>query len=145
VSEFLKLAALDEEDLKVVSAHVQDAVLRIGDVDYRPKEKRVLLQLNRFVWEKLDETAKTFERRRACLHFARVEAVKATRIRQDAKDAVLELLTIRFEPGETPAGHVHLEFAGGGCIRLDVECIEMSLTDLGAAWATASVPAHQLD
>nr|WP_181708404.1 DUF2948 family protein [Chthonobacter rhizosphaerae] len=141
----MKLAALDEEDLKVVSAHVQDAVLRIGDVDYRPREKRILIQLNRFAWEKLDERAKSFERRRCCLHFARVEGVKATRIRQDAKDAVLELLTIRFEPTDTPAGHIHLEFAGGGCIRLDVECIESSLTDLGAAWSTANVPAHQLD
>ncbi|WP_181701703.1 DUF2948 family protein [Chthonobacter albigriseus] len=140
----LKLAALDQEDLAVIAAHVQDAVAKVGDVEWHPKEKRFLVQLNRFVWEKADRGAKSFERRRACLHFARVEAVKATKVRQDAKDAVVDLLTIRFEETDSPAGHIYLELAGGGCVRLDVECIEASLTDLGAAWSTEHKPDHAI-
>jgi hypothetical protein len=139
----LKLAALDDEDLQVVAAHVQAAVLQVGDIDWRPREKRLLVQLNRFAWEKLEREGKGFERRRSCLHFARVEAVKSARIRRDASDAVLSLLTIRFEPGEAPGGQIFLDFSGGGIICLDVECIEASLTDLGAAWATTNCPAHE--
>lgn len=140
----LKLAALDAEDLQVVAAHLQDAVCRIGDVDWRPKERRLTIALNRFVWEKADGREGHYERRRAMLHFARVEAVQSTRIRRDAPDAVLSLLTIRFEEGEAPAGRVYLEFAGGGCMRLDVECIEASMADLGAAWATENRPHHEV-
>lgn len=140
----LKLAALDKEDLAVIAAHVQDAVAKVGDVDWRPKEKRLIVHLNRFVWEKADRQAKSFERRRACLHFARVEAVKATKVRQEAKDAVVDLLTIRFEETDAPGGHIYLELAGGGCLRLDVECIEAGLADLGTAWSTEHKPDHAI-
>lgn len=138
----LKLAALDADDLAVIAAHVQDAVCRVGDVEWYPKEKRLLIQLNRFVWEGVNPSAKAFERRRAVLHFARVEAVKSNHIRQGASEAVLCLLTVRFENGDAPAGAIFLEFAGGGCLRLDVECIEASLADLGAAWSTEHLPVH---
>jgi hypothetical protein len=141
--EQLKLAALDAEDLGVLAAHLQDAVMKVGDIDWRPREKRLVLTLNRFVWEKAGADARSFERRRAMLHFARVEAVRSTRIRRDAPDAVLSLLTVRFEPGEAPAGRVVMEFSGGGALAAEVECIEAGLADLGAAWATASRPAHE--
>ena len=140
----LKLLALDAEDLAVVSAHVQDAVLKVGDVSWRPKERRLVVVLNRFVWEGVGAGRKrSFERRRACLHFARVDAVKATRIRPDLTDTVLELLAIRFEETNAPGGTVELLFAGGGTIRLEVECIEAGLADLGAAWSTEKMPAHE--
>lgn len=140
----LKLLALDAEDLAVVSAHVQDAVLKVGDVSWRPKERRLVVALNRFVWEGVGAGRKHgFERRRACLHFARVDAVKATRIRPDLADTVLELLAIRFEETNAPGGTVELLFAGGGTIRLEVECIEAGLADLGAAWSTEKMPAHE--
>jgi hypothetical protein len=140
----LKLAALDAEDLKVIAAHVQDAVCKVGDVEWIPREKRVILQLNRFVWETADRKDRGFERRRAALHFSRVEAVKSTKIRREAPEAVLNLLTVRFEETDAPAGHVFLEFSGGGCLRLDVECIEAGLADLGAAWETANLPLHEV-
>jgi hypothetical protein len=139
----LKLAALDAEDLAVISAHLQDAVLKVGDIDWRPREKRLLIQLNRFAWEKADRARRGFERRRALLHFARVESVRSSRIRRDAPDAVLSLLAVRFEPGDAPAGVVDLTFSGGGTLRLSVECIEASLADLGAAWGTQNRPVHQ--
>jgi hypothetical protein len=140
----VKLAALDAEDLQVIAAHVQDAVCRVGDIEWHPREKRLIVQLNRFVWETAARPTKSFERRRAALHFSRVDSVKSTKIRRDASEAVLNLLTIRFEPTDAPAGHVFLEFSGGGCLRLDVECIEAGLADLGAAWETANLPLHEV-
>jgi hypothetical protein len=139
----LKLAALDAEDLQVIAACVQDAVGKVGDVEWFPREKRLVVQLNRFVWEKANRATKSFERRRSILHFARVESVQSHKIRREASDAVLSLLTIRFEETETPAGIIYLEFAGGGSLKLTVECIEAGLLDTGAAWATDHLPVHQ--
>lgn len=143
--DLLKLVALDEEDLAILSAHVQDAVLKISDIKWMGRENRFVLAMNRFVWEVAGEKAKEFERRRSVLHFDRVLKVSASRIRQDAAEAVLELLAVRFEGGEAPAGWVELVFAGGGTIRLDVECIEAQLSDLGAAWSTENLPHHDVD
>jgi hypothetical protein len=144
-SDRLKLLAMDDEDLAVVSAHVQDAVLKVADLVNLPKERRFALGMNRFTWEKAQGSRRDFERRRAALTFDRVLSVKTSRIRRDRPEAVLELLAIAFEPaGEPPAGHVTLHFAGGGAIRLEVECIEARLADLGAAWATPNKPSHDI-
>ena len=89
----LKLAALDADDLKVLAAHAQDAVGKVGDIVWRPKEKRLTLELNRFAWEK-SSGKKAFERHRAVLHFARVLAVQSHLVRREAPDAVVSLLTI---------------------------------------------------
>lgn len=144
----LKLAAFDAEDLAVVSAHVQDAVLKVGDVAFIPKEKRFAGVINRFVWEKQPEAGarkKSWERRRSGFHFDRVLAVRSVGIDRSRPDAVLDLLAIAFEPGEEPAGTITLIFAGGGAIALDVECIEAAVRDLGPAWATQCCPEHSLD
>jgi len=141
----LKLMALDEEDLAIVSAHVQDAVLKVSDLVYLPKEKRFAVGMNRFIWEKaLDDKRQDYERRRAALTFDRVKSVKATRIRRDRPDAVLELLAIAFDASDAPAGFVTLYFAGGGAVRLEVEVVEARLADLGTAWATQARPSHEL-
>jgi hypothetical protein len=133
----LKLAALDEEDLKVISAHVQDALMQIGDIDYSP------VPMNRFVRDgKRSLFRRKYERRRSVLHFEHVLSVRSTGIdRENIKD-VLSLLAIRFIPGDAPAGTIELVFAGEATIRLDVEFIEARLADLGAAWETSSRPAH---
>jgi hypothetical protein len=147
-AEPLKLVALDEEDLAVLSAHAQDAVLKVGDIAYRPAERRFALAINRFVWvaaAKAGRRRRYNERRRTVLHFDRVLSVKYTRLKRSVPDAVLSLLAIRFEPIDPPAGLIILTFAGGGAIRLAVECIEAYLTDLGAVWSTRAIPAHDLD
>ena len=143
----LKLVAMDKEDLDILSAHLQDAVGLVGDMAYLRGQKRFAAILNRFVWEQaLKPNAKSdrheFERRRTALRFERVLSAQVQNIRQTASSAVLELLAIRFEPGEAPSGTVSLIFAGGGIIRLNVECIEAELADLGAAWETSSLPKH---
>jgi hypothetical protein len=141
----LKLAALDQEDLQVLSAHLQDAVLTVADIRYLPKEKKAVFILNRFVWDKeADRRTKEHERRRSALAIAQVTGMKVQNIRQEAKGMVLELLAVTFETGEDPSGTIQLAFAGGASIALDVECIEAQLSDLGAAWSTPNLPQHDL-
>jgi hypothetical protein len=144
-----KLAALDADDLAVVSAHVQDAVVRVGDLAWSPAEKRFSLVMNRYAWEATGTRggSDTGERRRAALQFDRVLAAKTSRIRRDVPDAVLALLAVTFEPAADPAaapsGAVVLTFAGGGAVRLEVECIEARLADLGGVWAARARPEHE--
>ncbi len=142
----LRLIALDAEDLAVLSAHVQDAVLKIGDMGWMPREKRFLLAMNRFAWDALagSRRKRAYQRRRAALHFARVESIRSVSIDRASSETVLELLAVRFERREEPSGDVVLDFAGGPTIRLTVECLEAQLTDLGPTWSTPYGPRHML-
>ncbi len=140
----LKLVALDREDLQIVSAHVQDAVMKVGDLHYTPREKRFVAAMNRYAWEGRGGLfRRKRERRNSVLHFDRVLAARTAGIDPARPDEVLSLLAVTFRPGEAPAGIVELAFAGGGTIRLDVECIEARLSDLGAAWQASSTPIHR--
>lgn len=140
----LKLVALDEQDLQIVSAHVQDAVMKVSDLSFHAGEKRFVAALNRFVWENRQGLfRKNNERRRSALHFEAVRGVSSTGIMRDRPDDVLSLLALRFEPGaQAPAGTLELIFSGGAAIRLEVDYVEARLADLGAAWQAASRPAH---
>ncbi len=143
----LRLIALDAEDLAVVSAYVQDAVLKLQDIKWLAKERRFVMAMNRFAWEQSGAGVRRglrHERRRSALHFARVDAVKSTGMDQNAPGSVLNLLAVRFEPEDEPSGCILLEFAGGAAIRLSVECVEAQLTDLGPAWSTPHAPRHIL-
>ncbi|MEO3386287.1 DUF2948 family protein [Mesorhizobium sp. CAU 1741] len=141
----LKLVALDEQDLEIVSAHVQDAVMKVGDLTYLAAEKRFVIAMNRFVWENRPGLfSRRHERRRCALHFEGVEVVRTTGFAREATDEVLSLLAIRFLPGgEAPAGVVELTCSGNAAIRLDVDYVEARLSDLGAAWETSSRPHHK--
>jgi len=140
----LKLAALDPGDLEIISAAMQDAVVRIGDICHVRSRKKLALLANRFAWDAVDEHPRGhYERRRSGLQFARVLKVSAHGIRQEALDGVLSLLSIGFEPKAEPEGTIVLSFSGGGTIRIDVECIEAQLEDLGPAWETRNLPSHE--
>lgn len=142
----LKLTALDADDLAIISAHMQDAVLTVGDIRYLTGAKKLALVVNRFDWETAPGEDGAAQRRRTGLQFARVRRVRSQKIRREAPDAVLSLLAIRFTPGENPPeGEIELTFSGGGALRLDVECIEAAMKDLGEAWATRSIPRHALE
>lgn len=140
----LKLIALDEEDLQILSAHLQDSVLKVSDIDYLAAEKKLVLAVNRFVWEQAADGKRhrSFERRRAAMLFDRVGSVKATGIDRRYKDDVLSLLAIRFIVGDAPSGTIELTFAAGKALRVEVEAIEAQLTDLGGAWHTSFKPDH---
>lgn len=139
----LKLFVFDTEDLEVLSAHLQDAVARVADIAWLPADKRFVVILNRFDWTEDTARGRTHQRRRTALHFERVEAVRQRGVDRGDPDAVLNLLAVRFEEKIAPGGTVELVFSGGATIRLDVECLEARLSDLGPAWSTESVPAHE--
>lgn len=140
----LKLVALDEQDLEIVSAHVQDAVVKVGDLEFQASLKRFALAMNRFAWEtKTGFFRPKYERRRTMLHFDRVLSAKLHGISRTKPDEVLELLAIRFLPTDHPAGTIELVFSGEAAIRLEVECIEARLTDTGTAWQASSRPIHK--
>lgn len=142
----LKLVALDAEDLSVISAHLQDAIVKVADVAYLPREKRFAAVLNRFDWaDAIRDGSKSFARRRSALRFERVLSAQIQGIDLQNKGLVLNLLAIGFEPREAPEGDVTLVFADSGAIRLRVECIEAELTDLGPAWQARSRPHHPDD
>jgi hypothetical protein len=139
----LKLAALDEKDLEVISACAQDSVIKTGEIQYQAKAKRLILPLNRFVWEREPRAkGQNAERRRAVLHFDRVTGVKTSGLDRSKPDAVLSLLALRFLPDEAPSGKLELMFADNISVLLDVECIEAQLADIGGAWAAQAKPRH---
>jgi hypothetical protein len=139
----LKLLALDTDDLGIISAHMQDAVFKVGDVRWSPSEKNFSLAANRSVWEEAGKRRKGFERRRSALVLKRVEAVRSSGIDRNRKDDVLSLLAVTFtQKGDGPEGTVELVLSGKATIALDVECIEVALADIGGAWETASRPRH---
>jgi len=133
---------LDKEDLDVVSTHLQDAEIRVADVIWRPQEQRLVLALDRFDWCAACTDNPTLRRCRSALRFERVRACKCRHIDPARKDAVLNLLAIEFAESDPPGGAVLLTFSGGATLRLEVECLEAELADIGPAWATAAVPAH---
>lgn len=133
-----KLIALDEEDLQVVSAHCQDAVLKVADLHYFAGEKRFAIEMNRFVWEKGQREK---ERRRSVLHFERVEKVALRGIDLRRKDEVLNLLAILVHPDEG-GERIDLVFSGDRAVRLNAECIEAQLADMDASWEARARPRH---
>jgi hypothetical protein len=142
-AEPLKFVALDGEDLEVVSTHLQDAVVNASEVLWRPQEHRLVVALNRFDWESAVQPGKPeYRRRRAALRFERVQSCKSRGLEPQDQKAVLNLLSVEFTATDAPAGLVILTFSGGAAIRLEVECLEAELADLGPTWTTATCPAH---
>jgi DUF2948 family protein len=142
----LKLVALDKDDIEVVSAHLQDALVKVGDIFWQPREHRFMMALNRFDWmtavdAKADARA-DYRRCRTALRFERVNACKCRNIDHTDKSAWLNLLAVEFAENDAPAGIVSLIFSGGGIIRLDVECLEAELADLGEVSVAAVCPDH---
>jgi hypothetical protein len=141
--ELLRLVALDQEDLAVISAHLQDAVVKIGDLAYLPQERRFVLAANRFDWEcALDEPPR---RRLTGLHFERVLRVRCRGIDRNKPDRMLNLLGVTFAETDAPSGTATLIFEEDAAIQLDIECIEAQMKDLGPVWACDKRPVHDVD
>ena len=133
----LRLLAEDADDLEVISAALQDAVTHIGDISWEPAARRLTITFNRFRWE-----AGTGERVIAGFQLGGVEQVQARNLRRDAKDAVLQLLALTFEPAEPPGGRILFAFADGGDLAAHVECVDAALADLCEPWRAAHKPGH---
>ncbi len=141
----LKLVALDQDDIEIVSAHLQDAVVKAVDIHWRPGENRVVVGLDRFDWEAATGPVPEFRRRRAALRFDRVLACKCKNVDAAGREDVLNLLAVAFSEQNAPGGVVTLTFTGGAALRLEVECLEVELADLGPVWATEACPTHTLN
>ncbi len=141
------LAATDAEDLTVISAKLQDAVTRVGDLVWMPTSRRFAVLFNRFKWEDAEGKRSENVRVRSGLHFDGVMTAKSSRIMRGNPDAVLSLLAIQFLPkgGEDPGGMIVLVFAGGGAIKLDVENIDAELSDISGEWAALGKPSHPIE
>jgi len=140
----LKLLAQDADDLKVISAALQDAVARIGDLTFNAGERSFTAQFNRFQWEAEAGSGRK-QRIRSVLRFHDVLSAKTKQIRRDAPEAVVEMLAVEFEAGEAPGGQARLIFAGGGEIRLELECVDAILADISNPWPTKRAPEHETD
>ena len=127
----LKLIALDADDLAVISAHVQDARVQASDIIWRQDEKRLVVGMNRLDWEQTLSGETSPRRLIAALRFDRVLSCESRNIDLETPETALDLLGIEFHPTEAPSGSAVLMFSHGGALRLDVECLECELTDLG--------------
>jgi hypothetical protein len=141
----LKLAAEDAEDLQILSARLQDAVLKLKDASWQPKKRRFAAVVNRLQWESGGQT-----RVRAGLHFDGVLKVQSQNVKLGADQAVVSVLAVTFTPnepagesGKDPGGVIELVLAGGGAFRLTVECINAELSDMTSAWAARGRPDHE--
>ncbi|WEK58664.1 MAG: DUF2948 family protein [Candidatus Brevundimonas phytovorans] len=133
--EPLRLLAEDAVDLQIISAALQDAILRPVDIRWEKEARRLTIILSRFCWE----CGGT--RVMSAMQFGDVEAVKSRRLPR-LPESALELLALDFEPTEAPGGRVILMFAGGGDLRIDVECLDAVLTDLSDRWPARMAPTH---
>ncbi|MFE9084122.1 DUF2948 family protein [Brevundimonas sp. NPDC003935] len=131
----LRLLAEDAVDLQIISAALQDAIMRPVDIRWEKDARRLTIVLSRFCWE----CGGT--RVMAAMQFGDVEAVKSRRLPR-LPESALELLALDFEPTEAPGGRVILMFAGGGDLRIDVECLDAVLTDLSDRWPARMAPTH---
>jgi hypothetical protein len=136
----LRLLAEDADDLEVISAALQDAVARIGDIQWERASRRLTIAFNRFRWE---AAAGANERVRAAVQLGGVLNVRARNLRPDAADAVIQLLAVTFDAGDAPGGVVTFAFADGADLAAEVECIDAALADLSAPWSTLRSPEHE--
>jgi Protein of unknown function (DUF2948) len=135
----LRLLAQDPGDLVVISAALQDSIAKIGGIRFDPKARRLTMELNRFRWE-----SGTTDRVRSVFQVGSVLAVQSRKLRRTAKDAVVEVLSVEFEPGEAPGGDLKVRFSGDGVLRVSVECIDAVLADVSVSWPAKSTPQHDV-
>jgi Protein of unknown function (DUF2948) len=135
----LRLTAQDSDDLAVISAQMQDAVVKIADFNYNKKRRTFALVANRFAWDAMPDK----QRRRSGLHFESVVSVQRAGFANTGRDTILSLLALTFAQHDAPSGFVTLLFSAGHSIRLEVECLEAVMADMGPAWSTDVVPDHK--
>jgi hypothetical protein len=139
----LKFAVMDAEDLAVMSAHLQDAWASVSDMAFLPKSRRFAMAVARVNWTALAEGRQ--ERRHAGFHFECVSRARHSGLPVDDPKRPLQLLGIAFRPTANPAGEVVLTFSGGAVIKLEVECLEAEMRDLGGCWPVKDCKRHVLD
>tara|TARA_Y100000591_G_C21780807_1_gene670920 strand:+ start:15 stop:458 length:444 start_codon:yes stop_codon:yes gene_type:complete len=141
----LKLIARTENDLKIVSAHLQDSIANVSDIANLTKNKMFLLQLNRFMWEDIEKGVfRKNKRIRTILKFENVLKVNAKNINQSKKDIFLDFLTIETNLMPDNNYEMKIVFAGDSIIKVISEVIEVTLDDQGEPWDTKNMPKHKV-
>lgn len=145
--KLLKLNALDTDDLAILSANLQDAVITMSDMSFLDKQHQFIMVLNRFDWKDALEPERIegapYKRHRTGLQIGRVQSVRQQNLKPANSEDVIALLAIEFEEADAPSGSIKLQFAGGGVIQLNVECIEARMSDMGDTWETGNLPNHE--
>jgi hypothetical protein len=140
----LKLIARTEEDLRVVSAHLQDAIASISDIANLKKNKIFLMQLNRFMWEDVEKGVfRKNKRIRTILKFENILEVQSKNINRSKKDKFLDFLAIESSIMNDNNYEMKIIFAGDSIIKIITEVIEVTLDDQGDAWDTKNKPNHR--
>ena len=141
----LKLIARTEEDLRVVSAYLQDSIACVSDIANLKKNKIFLMQLNRFMWEDVEKGVfRKNKRIRTVLKFDNVLKVLSKNINQKKKDNFLDFLAIETIKMPDNNYEMKITFAGDSIIRIIAEVIEVTLDDQGEPWDTKNKPKHQV-
>ncbi len=139
----LKLIAKSIEDLRVISAHLQDSILKTSDIANLKKNKMFLMQLNRFMWEDVEKGVfRKNKRIRTVLKFENVLKVTSKNINQKKIDRFLDFLAIETFKMPDKNYEVNLIFSGDSIIKLIVEAIETTLDDQGLPWESKNRPKH---
>ncbi len=133
----LRLLAQDEGDLAILSAALQDALIRREDIRWERKARRLTLRMTRYRWESEGECARVL----AAVQLGDVVQVRSRGIPR-SRDAMLDLLAVHYEPGEAPGGSLTFMFSGGADLQAHVECIDAVLADLTESWPARVAPAH---
>ncbi len=140
----LKLIARTQDDLRVVSAHLQDSIVNISDIAHLEKNKVFLMQLNRFMWEDVEKGVfRKNKRIRSVLKIDNVIKVLSKNVNQTKKDKFLDFLTIETTQMPDKNYEMKIVFAGDSIIRVITEVVEVILDDQGEAWNTKNMPKHK--
>ena len=140
----LKLIARNETDLRVISAHLQDAIVNVAEIANLEKNRIFLMQLNRFMWEDIEKGIfRKNKRIRTMLKFENVIKVLSKNINQSKKDKFLDFLTIETNLMPDNNYEMRIVFAGDSVVKIISEVIEITLDDQGEAWDTKNTPKHK--
>lgn len=137
------LMAADAEDLQTISAMLQDAIVKVGDIAFLKEERRFAFVANRFMWEAKRGLFSQGQRVRAGVHFDDVQTVRARAVKMTNKEALLDILSLEWD-GSEDGGTITINLAGGGLIALDVGAINVTVKDISEPWRARRKPDHEV-
>ena len=141
----LKLLGKNQEDLKVISAYLQDSVLIVKDIVFLKQNRTFVMIVNRFMWEDVEKGVfRQNKRIRCAVKFEEVIKVESKNINQKNKNIPLECLAIKYSSIFDESYKIKIFFAGDSIITITAEVIEVSLNDLGKPWDVKHIPMHRI-
>ena len=144
-NSILKLIGRSSDDLKTISAYLQDSIVVQKDIIFLKKNKIFIMIVSRFMWEDAEKGLFRENRRiKSAVRFNRVLNVICSNINQKKRNKMLELLTIENILLKNKTFKIKLIFSGNSIITVFAEEIEAVLDDLGKSWIVKKAPKHQI-